>query len=179
MSTEKKVIIGIAVATFVIMGGGIWILTAQDTRQVEKESKPLMGEKIPEADTAGFHVARDEEHADYTTNPPAGGPHWGDGVAGPGIKDEEVADELLVHSLEHGAVILWYKADLPQEQVERLKNVFNEASGKKIMVPRKNLDVPVALTSWGYILKLQEIDETKIREFIETNNDRAPEKAPI
>ena len=47
------------------------------------------------------------------------------------------------------------------------------------MLPREDLDVPVALTSWGYLLKLETIDESKIREFIETNNDKAPEKAPI
>ena len=61
-----------------------------------------------------------------------------------------------------------------------MKNIYNEASaGKKIMVPRDDLDVPVALTSWGRLLKLQTIDEVKIKEFIETNNNRAPEKAPI
>ena len=47
------------------------------------------------------------------------------------------------------------------------------------MLARKDLGVPVALTSWGYLLKLQTIDESVIKEFIETNNDRAPEKAPI
>lgn len=178
MSTEKRIIIGIVLATLVILIGGVWFLTAQDIKQTEKESKPFVGEKVGDIGH-GFHVKRGESHPEYSTNPPSSGPHWGDGVAGPGIKDREVPDELLVHSLEHGAVILWYKSDLSQDQVEKLKKVFNEASGKKIMVPRKNLDVSVALTSWGWILKLKTIDEGKIKEFIETNNDRAPEKAPI
>lgn len=177
MSTEKKIIIGITLASLVILIGGVWFLGAQDSKQQKKESRAFVGEKI--ADMGAGHVKRGESHAEYNSNPPTSGPHWGDGVAGAGIKDKEVPDELLVHSLEHGAVILWYKSDLPQDQVEKLKNVFNEASGKKIMVPRKNLDVPVALTSWGWILKLPTIDEVKIKEFIETNNDRAPEKAPI
>ena len=47
------------------------------------------------------------------------------------------------------------------------------------MLARKDLDVPVALASWGYLFKLQTIDEATIKEFMETNNDRAPEKAPI
>lgn len=178
MSGEKKVIIGIAFATLLILVGGVWFLGAQDTKQEEKENKSFVGEEV-EATGNGFHVKRGESHPEYSTNPPSSGPHWGDGVAGAGIKDEEVPDELLVHSLEHGAAILWYKSDLPLDQVEKLKNIFNKASGKKIMVPRKNLDVPVALTSWGWILKLKTIDEAKIIEFIETNNDRAPEKAPI
>ena len=62
---------------------------------------------------------------------------------------------------------------------DKIAEAFNNSSGKKIMLARKDLDVPVALTSWGYLLKLQTIDETKIKEFIETNNDRGPEQAPI
>ena len=178
MSIEKKVIIATLLATIVILIGGVWFLTAQDAKRQEKENKSFVGQKVADSGH-GFHVKRGESHPPYSTNPPSSGPHWGDGVAGPGIHDKEVPDELLVHSLEHGAAILWYKSDLPQDQVEGLKKVFNESSGKKIMVPRENLDVPVALTSWGWILKLKIIDEAKIKEFIETNNDRAPEKAPI
>ena len=81
--------------------------------------------------------------------------------------------------MEHGAAVVWYKNDLPQEDISKIRSAFQSASGKKIMIPRENLAVPVALTSWGYLLKLNTIDEATIKEFIETNNDRAPEKAPI
>lgn len=47
------------------------------------------------------------------------------------------------------------------------------------MTPRKNLDFPVALTSWGRILKLQTIDEKTIKAFFERNINRGPEDAPI
>lgn len=177
MSTEKKIIIGIALATIVILIGGVWFLSVQDTKQQEKESRPYVGEKI--ADMGASHVSRGESHLEYNSNPPTSGPHWGDGVAGAGIKDKPVPDELVLHSMEHGAAVLWYKDDLPKVEVEKITKAFNDASGKKIMVPRKNLDVPVALTSWNWLLKLKTIDEKKIKEFIETNNDRAPEKAPI
>lgn len=177
MSTEKRIIIGIALATLVILVGGVWFLSVQDTKQQEKLSKPLMGEKI--ADLGAPHVARGESHPSYNSNPPTSGWHWGNGVAGPGIKDKPVPDELVLHSMEHGAAVVWYKDDLPKEEVEKITKAFNDASGKKIMLPRKELDVPVALTSWNYLLKLKTVDEAKIKEFIETNNDRAPEKAPI
>lgn len=67
----------------------------------------------------------------------------------PGIKDKPVPDELVLHSMEHGGAVLWYKDTLLQADVERLKKVFNEASGKKIMLARKNLDEPVAITVWN------------------------------
>ena len=177
MTSEQKVIGGIGLLTVVILVGGVWFLTAQGAKEQEKLSKGLLGEKI--ADMGAPHVARGQTHPAYNSNPPTSGWHWGDGTAGPGIKDQPVPDELVLHSMEHGAAVLWYKDGLPQADVERLKKVFNDASGKKIMLLRKDLDVPVALTSWNYLLKLKSIDEGQIKTFIETNNDRAPEKAPI
>ena len=159
-----------------LTGGIGWLFVAQGEKTQEKLSKALVGEKMP--DQGAVHVARDAEHVAYNSNPPTSGPHWA-GVAGPGIKTEPVADELVLHSMEHGAAVVWYRADLPKAEVEKIKTAFNEASGKKIMLPRENLDVPVALTSWGYLLKLEAVDEAQIIAFIETNNDRAPEKAPI
>lgn len=136
-----------------------------------------MGEKM--ADLGQEHVSRNESHPAYNSNPPTSGWHWADGVAGAGIKSEAVPDELMLHSMEHGAAVVWYREDMAPAELETVKAAFVSASGKKIMLPRKDLDVPVALTSWGYLLKLETIDAAKIKEFIETNNDRAPEKAPI
>ncbi|MEK7114431.1 MAG: DUF3105 domain-containing protein [Patescibacteria group bacterium] len=177
MTTEHKVIGGITLLTLVITVGGVWLFGSQGNKEKEKLSKPLLGEKI--ADLGQSHVSRGQSHPPYNSNPPTSGWHWGDGVAGPGIKDQAVPDELVLHSMEHGAAVVWYKDDLPQAQIERIKSAFNLASGKKILLPRTNLDVPVALASWNYLLKLDAIDEARIAEFIETNNDRAPEKAPI
>ena len=82
--------------------------------------------------------------------------------------------------MEHGAAVVWYRADLPQDQIEKIQAAFDAAKvGKKIMTPRAGLDVPVALTSWGYLLKLDATDAEKITGFILANNDRGPEKAPI
>lgn len=176
MTTEHKIIGGIALLTLVIIADGVWLSSKKGTENIERLSRPMMGEKM--ADLGAQHVSRNEIHPAYNSNPPTSGWHWVD-VAGPGIKDEPVADELILHSMEHGAVVVWYKDDLSQNNVDKIKKAFYNSSGKKIMLARRDLDVPVALTSWGYLLKLQTIDETKIKEFIETNNDRAPEKEPI
>ena len=104
----------------------------------------------------------------------------GDDVAGAGVKSQQAPDELILHSMEHGAAVVWYRADLPQDQIEKIQAAFDAAKvRKKIMTPRAGLDVPVALTSWGYLLKLDATDAEKITGFILANNDRGPEKAPI
>ncbi|MCX6751211.1 MAG: DUF3105 domain-containing protein [Candidatus Nomurabacteria bacterium] len=176
MKTENKVFIGIGLLTLIIIIGGVWLSNKEEVQNQEKLSKPMMGEKIP--DMGGEHVARGATHSAYNSNPPTSGPHWAD-VAGPGIKDEPIPDELVLHSMEHGAVVIWYKEGLEQSRVNRIKEVFNHFLGKKIMLPRKDLDVPVALTSWGYLLKLNTVDEQAMIEFMQTNSDRGPEQAPI
>ncbi len=177
MSTVTKILVGIGIVTLIIVVGAAFMFGGKDKKEEAKINKPLMGEKI--SDMGSIHVKKGESHVAYNSNPPTSGPHWGDGVAGGGIHDKEVPDELLVHSLEHGATIVSYKPDLSQGDMKNLKNAFNDASGLKIMVPRKNLDVPIALTSWNYLLKLKTTDAGKIKAFIETNSDRAPEIAPI
>ena len=176
MKTDHKIIVGVIFLTLTIIIGGTWLSNKKGTENREKLSKLLMGEKM--TDEGAVHVARNKSHPAYKSNPPTSGPHWAD-VAGPGIKTESVADELVLHSMEHGAAVVWYREGLEQTEIDRIKEAFNSASVKKIMLARKDLDVPVALTSWGYLLKLETVDETTIKEFIETNNDRAPEKAPI
>ncbi len=176
METDKKVVIGIVLLTLVIIFGGTWLSSKKGVADRERLSKPLVGEKIALLESS--HVLEGQPHQAYNSNPPTSGPMWS-GVAGAGIKSEPAPDELMVHSMEHGAAVVWYKEGLEQGEVDKIKKAFFDSTGKKIMLSRKDLDVPVALTSWGYLLKLQTVDESKIKEFIETNNDRAPESAPI
>lgn len=173
ISTGQKVFVGIGLATLLIMAGGILLLSSEDKRL----NRSLVGQEVKIENRN--HVP-DGTEIQYNSNPPAGGPHYGT-TAHAGIydKDKALADGYLVHSLEHGAVILWYRENLPKEDIEKLKKIFNETPGKSIMTPRKDLDVPVAVSSWGRVLKLQTIDEKQIKFFFETNYNRGPENAPI
>lgn len=171
MTTEHKVIIGGGLATILIIAGGV-LLTS---KQGERLSKPLLGQEIK---VSGGHVP-DGTEVPYGTNPPTGGEHYNK-TAHAGIFDKAPADGNLVHSLEHGAVILWYNPkQLSKDQLTQLKNTYNKVSGISIMTPRDNMDTPVALSSWGRLLKLKTIDEKQIKAFFELNMDRGPEQAPI
>ncbi|MBI2596100.1 DUF3105 domain-containing protein [Candidatus Daviesbacteria bacterium] len=176
MNTGKKVIGGIVLASIIILVGSVWLLTVQGAKEQAKLSKPLMGDEI--ADLGRNHVP-DGTQLQYNSNPPTSGPHYARSQPG-GIYDQPVPDGNLIHGMEHGAVILWYKLDIPATESAQLKSIFNSVPvSKKIMIPRDNLNVPVALTSWGRLLKLQTIDEGQIKAFMETNEDRGPEKAPL
>lgn len=172
ISTEHKILIGIGVATIIILLGGIFLLSKQD----ERLSRILMGQEIKEE---GRNHVPEGTQITYNSNPPSSGSHYGI-TQHAGVYDKPPADGYLVHSLEHGAVILWYNPkQLSKDQVEQLKNIFNRTSGKGIMTPRESMDVSVAVSSWGRVLKLKTIDEKQIKAFFDTNINRGPEQAPI
>lgn len=167
----KPVLIIIAVTVLVFIG--IVIMGSRQTAQVSQEST-LSG--IAKTIEKAFHIKRGtmQDMKDL----PSSGSHYGDGVGGPGIHSDPVEDGLLVHSLEHGAVVLSYDPqNLTQEQIDQLKQIFTEKfRGKKIMVPRDNMSASIIMTSWGQELKLNEINEEELVNFMTTNNDRGPEK---
>ena len=171
---QSKYIIGFIIAAVVVPLLGVALIPSPKPQV----AGPLMGEKM--ADQGSAHIARGATHPAYNSNPPTSGWHWGDGVAGGGIKTEQVPDELVVHSMEHGAAVVWYKADLSKDDIAKIQAAYDAAKiAKKIMIPRANLDVPVALVSWGYLLKLQTIDPAQITAFLVSNSGHGTENAPI
>lgn len=170
MTGEKKFIIAIIVSSILFL---ILIINSSNN-QNERLSQPLFG--TSEEIQGQKHVERGQ--ITETQDPPTSGDHYGDGVAGAGIHDEPVEDGLTVHSMEHGAVVLHYDPNqLNTTQIEQLKDIFtSKFNGKKIMLPRLNMSAPIVMTSWGQILKLDEIDQEQMVTFMDTNNDRGPEK---
>jgi hypothetical protein len=64
--------------------------------------------------------------SDYATTPPASGPH-ADVQLPAGVYDSLTLDELYrtIHSLEHGASIVWYDPTAPVGQVARLREFYD------------------------------------------------------
>ncbi|MFY1673035.1 DUF3105 domain-containing protein [Plantactinospora sp. WMMB334] len=102
----------------------------------------------------------------YAINPPVGSSHnnaWQNCMGD--VYDAPIANEHAVHSLEHGAVWVTYRSDLPAEQVEQLAG---KVRGNEFMLmsPVEGLDRPISLQAWGYQLKLDSADDGRIDEFI-------------
>lgn len=72
-----------------------------------ESSKPLPGSKI--ADLGRGHVPVGE-NVDYNSNPPTSGKHYADWIRS-GIYETPQDDRNLVHSLEHGYVVMSYNCD--------------------------------------------------------------------
>lgn len=171
ITTEQKLLIGGGILCIFILIGGYLLVSRQDAH----DNKPFLGSEVAVTGREHLPVGTNIK---YNSNPPAAGPHY-DEPSHAGYYDKAPADGHLVHSLEHGAVILWFDPTQPKSDIERLKKFFDQTRGKTIMVPRKNMGVPVALTSWGRILKLKSIDEKSMQAFFDTNINRGPEDVPI
>lgn len=133
--------------------------------------------KVPEMDTRRHLERADEAHKPYNSVPATSGPHFPDWWRDWGVVDEELPDELVVHNMEHGGVIIRY--DCPNgcpELVSQLANVTIRYQ-KVILSPYSNMGSRIALTAWTYLDKFDDFDEGRIVLFIEThmNSPESPE----
>jgi hypothetical protein len=109
----------------------------------------------------------------YPMTPPAGGPHFlewqncnGDVYSAP------IVDGNAVHSLEHGAVWITYRPDLPAADVERLADRVRGQT-HLMLSPYPGQDSPISLQAWGYQLRVNKVDDPAIDEFIRTYRETA------
>lgn len=133
-------------------------------------SRPLTGEAV--TDLGRDHVAVGTK-VEYNSNPPTSGPHYVEWTRA-GIYDEPIDDGHLIHSLEHGYVIISYRDEILKEGLSALAEKLGIK--KLIVISRPTLDVPLALTAWAHILKLETIDESQIRDFVSTFRNAGPEQ---
>ena len=112
-----------------------------------------------------FTVTRKHTTADvtYAQTPPVGGDHnptW----LNCGVYPKAVPDELAVHSLEHGAVWVTYRPDLPAAQVATLTKELPDTY--IVVSPHDGLSSPVVASAWGAQLALTGVDDPRLEEFV-------------
>lgn len=129
--------------------------------------------------TGASHVSSMEEVKNWATNPPTSGSH-SSSTLGAGFYDTEQSLLRIVHSLEHGAVAIYYKTSVSDEDKTKLKDFFNDNKRKKLIIsPYNEMDANFALTAWQYIYELNEYNEEEIKAFFKSNYNNGPELASI
>ncbi len=157
-----------------IIGYGVFA-SVQGSKPWEEQAQAIEGvvdyraQKNPQIDDR----THKEGPQTYVTNPPVGGAHnpaWQNCMGD--VYTEPIANEHAVHSLEHGAVWLTYKQGLAADQVEKLQE---KVQGKEFtfMSPVANLDKNVSVQAWGYQLKVDSADDSRIDEFIRATRVKA------
>ncbi|MBB2911978.1 hypothetical protein FHS43_003258 [Streptosporangium becharense] len=99
----------------------------------------------------------------YKENPPVGGEHhpsW----QNCGVYDQPINNENAVHSLEHGAVWITYRPDLPTAEVDRLKKLAS--SDYMLLSPYPGLPAKIVASSWNRQLTFDKADDPRLPKFI-------------
>lgn len=149
----------IAFITLLIIGGGYWL--------IKEVSKPQPGEFV--ASLGNKHIENmTDEHDPYNSTPPTSGTHVG-GKAQWGISDSPIPDELQIHNLEDGGVVVQYNctpSDECKKLVENLSSIVKKYPDKVLMAPYPKLDSRIALTAWTRLDKFSDFDEERMQKFI-------------
>jgi len=128
--------------------------------------KPGPGERL--SSQGNRHLASvDAPHDAYNSIPPTSGPHLNN-KAEWGIHDVQIPDELQVHNLEDGGVIIHYDSiSADPTALAALERIVNGYPDKVILEPYAGMDARIVLTAWQRRLDMEDIDETAIRAFIQ------------
>lgn len=120
------------------------------------------------------HLGPGETYNDYQTNPPTSGPHHQQ-PAPWGTYGETVEPESLVHSLEHGGIVVHYK-DLGDSEADALEDLVESYRNGVISNPNESIDAPIALASWTRSMECQQYSSEVIHAYIAEHCGQAPEK---
>jgi hypothetical protein len=126
----------------------------------------------------------------YALTPPVGGPH--DAVwMNAGVYTLPIPAERAVHNLEHGAVWLTYRPDLPAAQVAALtafvgrQSLIDESGTTHIAGQRSRyvdlspwtgngLPAPIVISAWGHQLRVTSAADPRLQRFVDVfRNSRA------
>jgi hypothetical protein len=139
--------------------------------------------------TSREHTTSLSDRVKYSTNPPTTGKHF-QIPAQDGIYGQAPQDEQLVHTMEHGRVIIWVKPSLPEEQRADLRALVEDDSYQMVLVPRPNMPYAVAATAWnqdpapngtGRMLLCNEVNSKTfdaLAAFRDENRSQGPEPVP-
>ena len=95
------------------------------------------------------HTADLAERVAYDSSPPTSGRHF-QNPAQDGAYTEAPDPKELVHSLEHGRVVIWFKSNLPREQRANLRSLFEEDDYQMLITPDPTrMKYAVAATAWN------------------------------
>jgi hypothetical protein len=123
----------------------------------------LPGQKFPSQ--GNLHVPTvAEPHEPYNSTPPTSGPHL-PYIAPWGIHTRPIANELQVHNLEDGGVLVQYNCECP-ELANKLAKVVGRYDRYVILAPYPAMKSRIALTAWQRLETLDDFDEARIERFI-------------
>lgn len=188
----------VIVILILLLGAGyVWMIKSKSqtvsSKNLHAKDVPVLGRRHVDVGTK----------VKYNSNPPTSGDHYEVWTKN-GVYDKPTEDGHLVHSLEHGYVIISHNCEMINSKliptksgqnskvgtesaktdkeclnfVSKLKERVEKDAQKLILVPRPNLDTNFALTAWTRIEKfrIEEASMERVNSFIDSFRNQGPEK---
>ncbi len=182
---KRYIYTGIAGAIALLFIGSL-LVPGGSGRQTSDNNNLNTGGPLEIMDDQGrSHVTPGEPAGPFLTQPAASGPHW---ITNPsdivptgsparwGAYAAPLPDEVQIHNLEHGGIILNYNcSEGCAELVDQLQSLIPGQGAQFILAPYPNMESRIAITSWRHQDKMDEFDADRLNEFIDAYLDRAPE----
>jgi hypothetical protein len=169
---RKAIIVAASVAVVGLVGGLTWAVVGASNSGSPTQGKVALAGLQTYSNLARDHVTG---AVAYPQTPPVGGKHsatW----QNCGVYSAPVPTEEAVHSLEHGAMWITYRPDLPASD---LKALLQDVSGEPyaLVSPYPGLPSPIVASAWGVQLKLTAASDPRLKSFINTykSGSKAPE----
>jgi len=166
---KRVVFLGISVIFFgVVLYGIIFLVRLSAPQSVDHSiAFSIQGRQ---------HIVVGEETKQYNSNPPSSGVHYVQTARG-GFYDEPLADETVIHNLEHGDIWIAYHPRISNET----KALLKKFAGQYVVVsPRAQNDGDISVIAWGRVdtfdIDTGVLDEGRIQDFIRRYDNRGPEK---
>lgn len=186
---RRGTIIAISLATLLgagLIGGAVWATRDKRGEPVDRlanigvtADEAACGQLVEDDDKkpgAGDHKPTGET-VTYERTPATMGPHWdptqlvprSERFAG---RDTSYQPEQYVHNLEHGYIVIWYDEDLPDDQLDLLRDVTEIGGIDKFLVApwtRGKFDgaADIAITAWARQRSCTTVSGAAIAEFYE------------
>ena len=131
---------------------------------------PILVEVMPSRDHFPSQLKiTDVVPGGYSTVPPTSGQHWG-AWSDCGFYNHPLPDELLVHNLEHGNIVVSYNLATDAEVAALRTAVEAIPLAAEYAIVRRYLAIPegmVALTTWGVLDRMDGVDAARIARFFD------------
>jgi hypothetical protein len=178
--SRRNIRLGAVVVAVLVAGVGISMLRGSPPTEGPKLTGALKQSLEQNGCTVDSRTDKGQAHgpaATYSVNPPSGGDH--DPVPSPaGFYDSSnvPADGHLVHSLEHGFVIVWYQpAGVSAATLDELRDLARRAKWV-LVAPRPSMSTPLAATAWHRRLLCPDNADEPIAAFVTAFRNQGPEK---
>lgn len=126
------------------------------------------------------HIEPGTAHEPYSSNPPTSGPHYAS-PADAAFYTTALEPETVIHNLEHGQVVFWYRPDASQELIDEVEAVVRQEALASLAVPWTGIEEPYnfVMTAWAAMRQCERVSQSVVDEFREEFQGRGPENVGV